>query len=390
MRRSVASRRCSSTHRGRCYRCPPTFGKPAATPGAADEHHRTGRPEDPQRRSRRLRRTVRRCGSSRAATTVRVVLDGRTIADSTAVKYLFERDHLPVYYFPLADVDQTLLQRSEKTTHCPRKGDATYWSVRVGDRSPQDAVWGYESPIEAAAELAGHVAFYWKQFDHWYEEDEEVFVHARDPYKRVDSLPSSRHVRIERDGVLLAETRRPVLLFETGIDDPLLPPSRGRLDGRPARVRHRQPVPVQGPRLLLLRPDRRRAGARHRLDIHVPGARGAAPGAADRVLRRARRHLGRRRAAPASSVRLVVVDLTVVGLAPPPRRGSGARPDARAPQRFRTPAARGWWHVNHHLSSTPPRRLPPAGIRGVPTAPRAASRASCAAPPARRPVAPSW
>jgi len=148
---------------------------------------------------------------------VRVVLAGKTIVDSTNVKYLFERDHLPVYYFPLADVDQALLQRSERTTHCPRKGDASYWSVRVGDRVAADAVWGYETPIEEAAGLAGHVAFYWKQFDHWYEEDEEVFVHPRDPYKRVDTLPSSRHVRIERDGVLLAESRRPVLLFETGI-----------------------------------------------------------------------------------------------------------------------------------------------------------------------------
>jgi len=148
---------------------------------------------------------------------VRVVLAGQTIADSTDVKYLFERDHLPVYYFPLADVDQSRLKRSEKTTHCPRKGDASYWSARVGERVAPDAVWGYESPIEAAAGIAGHVAFYWKQFDHWYEEDEEVFVHARDPYKRVDTLPSSRHVRIERDGVLLAESRRPVLLFETGI-----------------------------------------------------------------------------------------------------------------------------------------------------------------------------
>jgi uncharacterized protein (DUF427 family) len=99
---------------------------------------------------------------------VRVVLAGKTIVDSTNVKYLFERDHLPVYYFPLADVDQALLQRSERTTHCPLKGDASYWSVRVGDRVAADAVWGYETPIEEAAGLAGHVAFYWKQFDHWY------------------------------------------------------------------------------------------------------------------------------------------------------------------------------------------------------------------------------
>jgi uncharacterized protein (DUF427 family) len=149
---------------------------------------------------------------------VRAILNGHTVADSIAVKYLFERDHLPVYYFPVEDVDFDVLQRSDKTTHCPRKGDATYWSVTVGDTHAQDAVWGYEQPIAEAAELAGHVALYWNRFDHWYEEDEEVFVHARDPYKRVDALPSSRKVRIEVDGVVLAETNRPTLVFETGID----------------------------------------------------------------------------------------------------------------------------------------------------------------------------
>jgi uncharacterized protein (DUF427 family) len=148
---------------------------------------------------------------------VRAVLAGRTIADSTEVKYLFERDHLPVYYFPVSDVDFSLLERSDKRTHCPHKGDASYWSVEVEGARADDAVWGYEDPIAPAAELAGHVALYWNRFHHWYEEDEEVFVHARDPYKRVDVLPSSRHVRIEIDGVVLAETERPTLLFETGI-----------------------------------------------------------------------------------------------------------------------------------------------------------------------------
>jgi uncharacterized protein (DUF427 family) len=79
-------------------------------------------------------------------------------------------------------------------------------------------VGGYERPIAQAAGLAGHVALYWNRFDHWYEEDEEVFVHARDPHKRVDALRSSRHVRIEAGGVVLADTRRPTLVFETGIE----------------------------------------------------------------------------------------------------------------------------------------------------------------------------
>ena len=148
---------------------------------------------------------------------IRARFNGRIVADSTAVLYVFERDHLPVYYFPLADVDQKALVRSERTTHCSRKGDATYWSLKVGDREATDAVWGYERPLDEIAQLRDHVAIYWNQIDHWYEEDDEVFVHARDPYNRVDALRSSRSVRVEVDGVVLAETTRPTLVFETGL-----------------------------------------------------------------------------------------------------------------------------------------------------------------------------
>src|SRR5262249_30552546 len=100
-----------------------------------------------------------------------------------------------------------------------RKGDASYWSIVVGERTAPDAVWGYETnPVDGAPDLSGYRAFYWNAIDHWYEEDEEVFVHARDPFKRIDALRSSRHVRVEVDGVVLADTHRPTLLFETGID----------------------------------------------------------------------------------------------------------------------------------------------------------------------------
>jgi uncharacterized protein (DUF427 family) len=64
-------------------------------------------------------------------------------------------------------------------------------------------------------ELEGYIALYWHKMDNWFEEEEEVFVHARDPYKRVDAMPSSRQVRVVVDGVTVAETERPVLLFET-------------------------------------------------------------------------------------------------------------------------------------------------------------------------------
>jgi uncharacterized protein (DUF427 family) len=148
---------------------------------------------------------------------VRVMFGGETIADSKRAKLLHETGHLPVYYFPEEDVRMDLLEESDHTTYCPFKGDASYWSVRVGNRVAENAVWSYPEPIDSAPPIAGYLAFYWNEMDAWYEEDEEVFVHPRDPYHRVDILESSRHVEVRVNGEIVAETDRPKLLFETGL-----------------------------------------------------------------------------------------------------------------------------------------------------------------------------
>jgi uncharacterized protein (DUF427 family) len=148
---------------------------------------------------------------------VRVVFNGETIADSRRAKLLHETGHLPVYYFPREDVRWERLEESDHTTYCPFKGDASYWSVRVGERVAENAVWGYPEPIDSCPPIAGYLAFYWRKMDHWYEEDEEVFVHPRDPYHRVDVLESSRHVKVTVNGEVVAETDRPKILFETGL-----------------------------------------------------------------------------------------------------------------------------------------------------------------------------
>jgi uncharacterized protein (DUF427 family) len=148
---------------------------------------------------------------------VRVMFNGETIADSKRVKLLHETGHLPVYYFPEGDVRMDLLDGSNHTTYCPFKGDASYWSVKVGDRTAENAVWSYTSPLEEAPPLFGYLAFYWHMMDAWYEEDEQVFVHPRDPYHRIDVLDSSRHVKVRVNGELVAETNRPKILFETGL-----------------------------------------------------------------------------------------------------------------------------------------------------------------------------
>ncbi len=148
---------------------------------------------------------------------VRVVFNSEVVADSRRVKLMHEAGLLPVYYFPQEDVRMEWLKESDHTTHCPFKGDASYWSVRVGDEVSENAAWGYPEPIDSCPPIAGYLGFYWRKMDHWYEEAEEVFVHPRDPYHRVDVLDSARHVKVKVGGEVVAETTRPKVLFETGL-----------------------------------------------------------------------------------------------------------------------------------------------------------------------------
>ena len=147
---------------------------------------------------------------------VRVEFNGQTIASSRHVLMLRETRHLPVYYFPREDVHMDLLEATPTHTTCPYKGEASYWSIKVGDRVSEDAVWSYVDPLPERRDIAGYIAFYWNRVDHWYEEDEEVYKHPRDPYHRVDALRASRHVEVVANGQTVAETDHPVLLFETG------------------------------------------------------------------------------------------------------------------------------------------------------------------------------
>jgi uncharacterized protein (DUF427 family) len=148
---------------------------------------------------------------------VRVVVDGETVADTTRAMLLYETNHLPVYYFPISDVRTDLMERTDHTTHCPYKGDAAYWTIKAGNKACENAMWSYETPYDEVPELAGLAAFYWNRVDHWYEEDEEIFVHPRDPHKRVDTVPSSREVAVVLGGETVAKSTRAMFLFETGL-----------------------------------------------------------------------------------------------------------------------------------------------------------------------------
>lgn len=148
---------------------------------------------------------------------VRALLAGEAVADSERVVLLREAGHTPVYYFPPDGVRADVLVDSDHATHCPWKGRARYWHIDLGSRVVRNAAWSYPSPVPGLEGIAGYVAFYWSALEHWLEEDEEVRVHPRDPYVRVDALHASRLVRARLDGEVVAETAAPVMLFETGL-----------------------------------------------------------------------------------------------------------------------------------------------------------------------------
>jgi uncharacterized protein (DUF427 family) len=147
----------------------------------------------------------------------RVELGGTTIADTRRALILWESEHLPVYYLPLRDIRMDLMTRTDHATTCPYKGKAEYYSAAVAGRTVENLMWRYAEPIPECPPIAEYAAFYWNKADRWLEEDEEAFVHPRDPYKRIDCIPSSAHITVALDGVRLAESRRAVMLFETGL-----------------------------------------------------------------------------------------------------------------------------------------------------------------------------
>ena len=117
---------------------------------------------------------------------VRAKIGTEIIADSKRVMLLRETGNLPTYYFPKEDVRTDLLQSSNKSVQDVRKGIAKYWTVKVGDRVAENAVWNYETLTPDAPDLKGYIAFEWEAMDAWFEEDDQIYRHARDPYKRID------------------------------------------------------------------------------------------------------------------------------------------------------------------------------------------------------------
>lgn len=145
---------------------------------------------------------------------VRAFLAGRVVADSTQPVLVWEKPNYPTYYFPIADVQADLVPSGD-VNRSPSRGEGTVFDVRVTGASASGAAIRYlESPI---VELRDVVRLDWNAMSEWFEEDEIVYTHPRDPYTRIDILPSSRHVRVEIDGSVVADSDQPRLLFETGL-----------------------------------------------------------------------------------------------------------------------------------------------------------------------------
>ena len=145
---------------------------------------------------------------------IRAFLGGEKVLDTMRARYVWEWPPYPQYYIPLADVRQDLLEPEGHTQQTGR-GAVELHGLRVGDlHRPRAAKVLAESPI---AGLSGTVRFDWAALDAWFEEDEQVFVHPRNPYSRVDALRSNRPVRVELDGVVLADACSSVMVFETGL-----------------------------------------------------------------------------------------------------------------------------------------------------------------------------
>jgi uncharacterized protein (DUF427 family) len=177
---------------------------------------------------------------------LRAIVGDRVVLDSVRAHLLHETGIPPQVYVPLEDIDPSLLSRTDTSTHCPFKGDASYWTLTVGERVLPDAVWAYESPLPASPWLAGFAALYWDRADAWLVEDERVFGRLKDPYHRVDVSETSRRARVRVGGVVVAETDKPKLLTETGLAPRVYVPSADVAPGALSRAEKRTVCPYKG------------------------------------------------------------------------------------------------------------------------------------------------
>jgi len=147
---------------------------------------------------------------------MRVQFGGSWIADSEDVVLLHEPERYPVAYFPLSDIASGALEPGEHTTRHRDLGTTSWYTVRVGEQSKPRAAWQHTELPAYATELTGRVAFAWRAMDAFYEEDERIVGHAADAYHRIDIRQTSRHLTVRQGDRTIADSTRPLALYESG------------------------------------------------------------------------------------------------------------------------------------------------------------------------------
>jgi uncharacterized protein (DUF427 family) len=147
---------------------------------------------------------------------MRVRFGGDWIADSEDVLLLHEPGRYPVAYFPKAGIAADALQASEHTSRHRDLGSTKWYVVRAGEREAPRAAWEHARLPAHARELQDRVAFAWRAMDAFYEEDERILGHAGDRYHRIDIRHTSRHLVVRSGERIVADTTRPVVLYESG------------------------------------------------------------------------------------------------------------------------------------------------------------------------------
>ena len=147
---------------------------------------------------------------------MRVRFGGDWIADSENVLLLFEPGRYPMAYFPEADISPETLQSTERTSHHPDLGLTSWYTVQAGQQSAPRGAWRHIDLPVYASELQARVAFAWHSMDAFYEEDERIVGHAADNYHRIDIRQTSRHLMVRQRDRIIADTKRPMVLYESG------------------------------------------------------------------------------------------------------------------------------------------------------------------------------
>ena len=147
---------------------------------------------------------------------LRVRFGGSWIADSEDVVLLHEPGRYPVAYFPFGDISADVLEPGEHTTQHRDLGATSWYTVQGGGHSTPRAAWQHTELPAHASELKGRAAFAWRAMDAFYEEDERIVGHAADAYHRIDIRQTSRHLVVREGGRSVADTSRPLALYESG------------------------------------------------------------------------------------------------------------------------------------------------------------------------------